>query len=254
MPTFSVGGLVGRSFRIWWQNLGVFAALGALFYLPTMAAAFALGLGRMYTHPFDPDPTFMPTHAAGFFAWYVVMGALVTVHMAALTYGAIQSLGEREVRLGELLAVGLRRALPVLGAGLLAYLLFALGLVLLIVPGLILLCALAVIVPTVVIERTGPIASIKRSFQLTKGRRLAIFAAFFVLFLSFTGISLVGNLVVPIVGAKLGGAAVALAMVVTFAVNAVFGSIPTIAPAVAYHDLRAEKEGVGTADLAKVFE
>jgi hypothetical protein len=256
MSTFTVGGLVGRTFRVWWQNLGVFSMLAALVYLPVMLAAFAMGLGSMYTRsPLEPaDPAMFTSQLGRVGILYVFILMVFAVHMAALTYGAIQSLGERPVRLGELLAVGVRRALPVIVASIVAYVLFVLGFLLLIVPGLILITAMVVTVPTIVVERAGPFKAIGRSFRLTKGRRLALFAAFFVFFLVLMAVGMVGAVAFPVASAFLGSGAAVVGLVLTLVVNVVFASLPTIAPAVAYHDLRAEKEGVGTAELAKVFE
>lgn len=256
MTTFTVGGLVGRSFQLWWRNLRVFTALATLVTLPLLGAAFALGLGSLYVRsPLEPvDPGFFLANVGRLGVFYVLIGAVFAVHMAALTHGAIQSIGERPVRLGELVAVGVRRALPVIVAALLVYLLVVVGLVLLVVPGLFLACALVVTVPAVVVERAGPLAAIRRSFRLTRGRRLAIFAAFFVFVVVLTGVSAVGGLLLPLVGAAIGPEAAVVTVLLSLAVNVVFASLYAIAPAVAYHDLRAEKESWGTADLVKVFE
>jgi hypothetical protein len=256
MTTFTVGNLVGRSFQLWWRNLGVFTALAALVTLPLIGAAFALGLGSLYVRsPLEPvDPGFFVEHLGRLSLFYVLIGAVFAIHMAALTHGAIQSIGERPVRLGELVAVGVRRALPVIAAALLVYVLVVLGFVLLVVPGVFFACALVVTVPAVVVERTGPLGGMRRSFRLTRGRRLAIFAAFFVFLVVLTGVSAVGNLVFPLVGAAMGPQAAMVGVLLSLGVNVVFASLYAIAPAVAYHDLRAEKESWGTADLVKIFE
>lgn len=256
MTTFTVGNLVGRSFQLWWKNLRVFTTLAALVTVPLTGAAFALGLGSLYLRsPLDPvDPAVFGDHLGSLVVFYVLIGAVFAIHMAALTHGAMESIGERPVRLGELVAVGVRRALPVIVAALLVYVLVGVGLLLLVVPGVFFACALVVTVPAVVVERTGPFAAIRRSFRLTRGRRLAIFAAFFVFLVVLTGVSAVGNLLFPLVGAAIGPEAAIVAVVLSLAVNVVFASLYAIAPAVAYHDLRAEKESWGTADLVKVFE
>ena len=51
-----------------------------------------------------------------------------------------------------------------------------------------------------------------------------------------------------------GGTASLVGAFVGFLVTAAVTPLWTLFPAVAYHDLRVEKEGVDTAELARVFE
>ncbi|WP_242339556.1 MULTISPECIES: hypothetical protein [Anaeromyxobacter] len=252
---FTVGNLLSRSFSIWWSNLGKFFVLALVVYVPMMVVAVALGVGNLFfrTPGAQVDPAAI-SGAMGAFAvvWLVAM-ALLLVQMAALTYGAIQSLAGQPVQLGDLLRAGLRRAPVVLGVGVICYLASVLGFVLLIVPGLIVLTAVSVSVPVAVVERNGIFGSVRRSFQLTKGRRLAIFAAFLVFFAVFMGVSAFVNLVFPALAALGGQITGIVGMVISTVVSLAIGSLGAIAPAVAYHDLRAEKEGVDTASLVKVF-
>ena len=64
---------------------------------------------------------------------------------------------------------------PVLGASFLAGIAIFIGFVLIIVPGLILITIWAVIVPVIVIERSGVMASFGRSRELVKGRGWHVF-------------------------------------------------------------------------------
>ena len=252
---FTVGNLLSRTFSIWWSNLGKFFVLALAVYVPMMAAAVALGVGELYFRApgTQVDPALLSAATGPFVLVGVLAAALVLVQMAALTYGAIQSLAGLPVRLGDLLRAGLRRAPAVLGVGVICYLAVVLGLVLLIVPGLILLTAMCLSVPVAVVERNGVFGAVGRSFQLTKGRRLAIFAAFLVFFVVLAAVSAVVSLLFPLVAAMLGQVAGVIGMVISTAVSLATGSLAAIAPAVAYHDLRAEKEGVDTATLVKVF-
>jgi len=91
--------------------------------------------------------------------------------------------GRRDLSVGDLF----RSVQSVLGmlmlAGILAGLGITVGLVLLIVPGLILLTLWAVVIPVVVIERPGVIASFGRSSELVKGNAWRVFGVIVVLFL-----------------------------------------------------------------------
>lgn len=80
------------------------------------------------------------------------------------------------------------RSMPYLGrligAGLLSGLLFMLGFIALIVPGIIIVCALAVASPAIVLEnQPSATAGLSRSWHLTKGHRGKVFASYMVAFL-----------------------------------------------------------------------
>ncbi len=76
--------------------------------------------------------------------------------------------------------------------------------------------------------------------------------------LAACGLSMAGSLVGGVLGASLAhavGPLAGLAVVeVTMVLMVVTTPLWTLLPAVVYHDLRIEKEGVDTAELAKVFE
>ncbi|HEY1457700.1 MAG TPA: YciC family protein, partial [Solirubrobacteraceae bacterium] len=81
----------------------------------------------------------------------------------------------REVSVGQLL----RAVTPVFGqlvaVGLLAGILEAVGFVLLLVPGLILLTIWSVAAPVVVLERPGAVAALRRSAELVRGNGWQVF-------------------------------------------------------------------------------
>jgi hypothetical protein len=102
-----------------------------------------------------------------------------------------------------------------------------------------------VALPAVVVAGIGPLQALRRSWALTRERRLLIFASGLVLFLVLFGANLFARLL------TFAGPIGALAAV---PVQVLIMSLPVLLPAVAYHDLRLEKEGVDTSALAKVFE
>ncbi|HEY2552392.1 MAG TPA: hypothetical protein VGI64_17630 [Streptosporangiaceae bacterium] len=72
---------------------------------------------------------------------------------------------------------------PVAAASVLAGIAIAIGLALLIVPGLILITIWAVIIPVIVLERSSALASFGRSRQLVRGRGWHVFATLVLVFL-----------------------------------------------------------------------
>jgi hypothetical protein len=129
-----------------------------------------------------------------------------------------------------------------LGVGLMA----GVATMFLIVPGVIVWCGLFVAVPVAVMEPGQ--GGIDRSWELTKGHRWSILAVLAALML--VGLAAgagAGLILFRALGPRFGPLFVDIIVVVA-------GSIGSIAPAVTYADLRAEKEGVNTDDLVAVFE
>jgi hypothetical protein len=91
--------------------------------------------------------------------------------------------GRRDQSVGTLFSSAAPYIWPLFLVGLLAGIAIAIGLLLLIIPGLYLLTIWAVIVPVIVIERTGVMNSFGRSRQLVKDNGWRVFGVIVVLFL-----------------------------------------------------------------------
>jgi len=143
--------------------------------------------------------------------------------------------------------MGLRRLLPVLGTSLLVGLAIVVGLVALVVPGVILMCGLAVAAPAAVVERTSGTSAMGRSWSLTKGSKGSIFLAYLLygLFGGLVSFALTLGIGDASLGASL--ASRALQLVIQVGWSSVFG-------AVLYYDLRVAKEGASVEDIAHVFD
>jgi hypothetical protein len=247
----SVGRLVSRSLSVWWSHLFKFGALTLLVIVPVLAAAAAVAYMSFVaarSGSASASLTFRGPRLV-MLAGFPVMLAVMVVQMGALTYGAVQHLAGRPVRFGPMIAAGLRRAIPLVGVGIVAGAMVMGGFLLLVVPGIIVGCAVGVAVPAVVAEKIGPVAAIRRSWGLTRGHRFTFFAASFVLGLVATGANMAMQLGVALFGRL--APAVALVGGVLYLLLA---ALPMLLPAVAYHELRVAKEGVATEELVKVFE
>jgi MFS family permease len=173
---------------------------------------------------------------------------LNTLAQAVILYGAFQAMRGRPVNLGECLRVGLGRFFPIIGLVICAYLAIWVGLLLFIVPGMILGIMWYVGTPVCVVEQKGPLASLGRSSELTKGHRWKIFGMVVLLIV-------VAAIVGGIIGALLGltGSPV-LVSLGTLAWTGAWGAFYAIFGVVTYHDLRVAKEGVDTDQIASVFD
>jgi hypothetical protein len=111
-----------------------------------------------------------------------LLGSLVTIIAAYLLQAtlvkAVQDVrdGRVDMSIGETIAAARPYLWSVAGASILAGIAIGIGLILVIVPGLILATIWAVIVPVIVIERTGALASFGRSRELVRGRAWHVFA------------------------------------------------------------------------------
>ncbi len=249
---FTIGRAISRTFSTWWHHAFAFSLLSLVASLPLWAVLLGGGIAPGVGLPLDAGQgAAAPGLPPGFWAGYAGTLLLLLVEMGAITHGVIHHLAGKEVSLGAMTAAGVRRALPVLVVGLLCYLVVSLGFVLLIVPGVILACMLAVAIPAAVVERPGILGALHRSRALTKGKRFAVFVVFLVLLVVAMGVAMFSSFALPMLTASfspmLGG-------IVGAVVNLVFGTLIWVAPGVVYHDLRVAKEGIATAQLAAVFE
>ena len=92
--------------------------------------------------------------------------------------------GRRDHSVGSLFSAAGPVVATLIGAGILAGIGIAIGLIFLIVPGLFLITIWAVIVPVIVLERAGVFESFGRSRQLVKGHGWQVFGVIVLLFIA----------------------------------------------------------------------
>jgi len=131
----------------------------------------------------------------------LLLGALIGVIAAFLLQAtlvkAVQDVrdGRADLSIGETVSAALPSLWSVAGASILAGIAITIGLFLLIVPGLFLITIWAVIVPVIVIERSGVFASFGRSRELVRGRGWHVFATLVLVFLIMIAVDIVLGLV-----------------------------------------------------------
>jgi hypothetical protein len=117
--------------------------------------------------------------------------------LQAVLVKAVQDVrdGHVDLSIGQTVQEALPSLLPVLGASFLAALGIVIGLYLIIVPGLFLITIWAVIVPVIMIERSGVLASFGRSRELVRGHGWHVFGTLVLVYI----IMLVVNLVLSLI-------------------------------------------------------
>lgn len=106
--------------------------------------------------------------------------------------------GRADLSVGETLSRGSSRMAPVALASIVAGIAVAIGLVLLIVPGLVLLTWWSVIVPVIVLERVGPFDSFSRSRNLVRGYELKVFGLIVLEFLLILVVAFILGLILAV--------------------------------------------------------
>jgi uncharacterized membrane protein len=166
---------------------------------------------------------------------------------AVILYIAFQYLRGQEASLGDAVQKNITRVLPLIGVLILTGLGLSVGFLLLFIPGVMLLVRWSVAVPACVLDRTGPVASLKRSATLTKGHRWKIFGMFLLLWI----VSMVVAGLIIMVARPFGAlAGVVAGFIWTALWSAYFNSVWVML----YHDLRVAKEGVDVEQIASVFD
>ncbi|HEX5308455.1 MAG TPA: hypothetical protein VFW38_05170 [Solirubrobacteraceae bacterium] len=139
--------------------------------------------------------------------------------------------GRRDSSVGQLFRGVAPIVLPLIGLSLVVGIGILVGLVLLIVPGLILWTMWAVAAPSLVIERKGALAAMRRSRELVRGHGWQVFGVILVVL----ALALIAGILVAALASGLGNGGVA---VVQWAANVIFAPFTALVIAVLYFTLR----------------
>ncbi|HUI96400.1 MAG TPA: hypothetical protein VLX44_11650 [Xanthobacteraceae bacterium] len=263
---FRVGAVLRRSWRIFAGGLLFFLGVPALIDAAVVATGGATVL--LLEHA-GGDPHFGPTAATvGGFLIIILAVPLNLLGQAVLLVGAFQRLRGEPIRASAALKRALARFLPLVGLVLLVGLgLAVVGLVcsvvlsafvtllgfigillvpLFVAPVVVLLVMWAVIVPACVVEGLGPIESLVRSADLTRGHRWKVLGLILLLVIAYVFAS-------ELTDAILRPTSSDLAALAGFALIAAWTAYWNCAAGLLYHDLRVAKEGVDTREIAAVF-
>jgi hypothetical protein len=253
--SFSVGDVLGKGFSTFFKNLPAFIVMAVVVYLPMIL------YGLVAKSPLEvSNIEEWQTQTFIFLAVMILGGLLLSqVMSAAVTYAVVEELNGRHAPIGKSIGVGLRRMLPALAVGILSGLCIALGAVLLIIPGLIVMCMLYVAVPASVVEAPGVGGALSRSAFLTKGHRWGIFGIIIIMAILSAAINFV--LESALVDKTTVGDTEVINpgdwktyVFVNIGVQIIMGALGAVIAATAYVSLRNDKDGVGVGELARVFD
>jgi hypothetical protein len=167
----------------------------------------------------------------------MILGPLAA---AAVTFGVTARLRGEPISISESLNGGLSRIGAYIGVALVTGLAIGLGLLLLVIPGLIVMCVLAVAAPAAVVEERSISEALSRSVALTKDLRFPIFGL--MILLGLLGI-VVDWILRAILGADDSLSGFKLYLMLNLPVTVALKTLAAIASVVLFYDLRKEKEG-----------
>jgi hypothetical protein len=237
--SFRIGDVFNRSFSVFSRHAITFIVITAVAYIPIYIFAFAQ----------------LGTTSANFSTSAAILGGLSLIALiicsvvagGAVLYCVVQDLRSTPFAVGDAVQVALRRLLPMIGVAICVGLLSVLGLILLVVPGLMVICMYYVATPVCIAENEGVFNSMSRSALLTKGHRWQIFGVLILIWI----VSAVITGVIELLGSGLGAIP---GFILTQVWQVVAGAFGGVVSGVLYYHLRVAKEGVDINQIASVFD
>jgi hypothetical protein len=181
----SLGEVLDRTFTLYKNHFWLFIGITALPFLTLLLfnVGFAVTkTGKLMGSPAPsagsatlPSPAMIAGAIGGFLGGMLLYLVLLGAAQAATVFAVSDLYLQRATSLRDCYRrVGVK-ALRVLAILIMIYLVFFVGLLLFVIPGIILVCRTAVAVPVSMLEDSKSIRSLERSMELTKGHTLQLF-------------------------------------------------------------------------------
>jgi hypothetical protein len=223
-----VGDVISKVFSTYTSYAGVLLPVAALLFL--IEALFRL----------------LGLESAGL----AIVASLIALILNTLYTGMVVELvndvrdGRLDQSVGGLFSSVTPVLLTLIAVSILAGIGIAIGFVLVIIPGLVLLTFWSVVAPVTVLERPGVFAAFSRSWQLVKGSGWQVFGVIVLFILIFLAI----GIVLGIIGAILGDAG---EVVLGYLGSVITAPLVALAASVLYFELKAVREGAAPAPGAE---
>ena len=179
--SMTVGDILDRGLKILWSRLPTFYVLYLISLLPAVLVQL-LFVGMSAVGPDDPaSPAAVGGLFAGSMVLLVVLIILGPIATAAVLHVIGQEFVDRRATLGEAFGVALSRFGPLLGTSILFGLLYFLGLIACIIPGILMAVWYAVFAQVVVMEKKSGMNALNRSKDLVTGFGWRVFGVMFLI-------------------------------------------------------------------------
>lgn len=224
-----VGRVLGDALRCYGAYPSLFAALTLAVVVPYAALVWLIN-----------DQSLISTRAGDATAVLVILllsSLIVQPLISALHVNALVELGDGRVpRLSEVFVRGGRTLPVVTAAEVMAALGTAVGFILLIIPGVLLLIRWAVVAQVAAIERVNWLDALKRSGELTRRNYLHVLGV-------LLSVGVIDTIIDRVIAAAVQSAASLVRILVGVAVQTVVLSFAALVSATLYYDLVARKAG-----------
>ena len=243
---FAIGTVISTSLAVFSRNLVPFSLIALVIGIPYIVVGFSDSGSidpAMIEQTGQIPSGFWAMAAIGFLIYLLTY----MLTQSAIVFGTFQDLRGQRASTAACLARGLATLPPVVVAALLASIGVAIGSMLLLIPGIILMLMWWVLVPVLVVEGGGIMDSFGRSRDLTRGHRWGILGLLLIVGVVQWLIDYLLGLISPVLGVF--GAELLSMLVVLF-----FSAFASVMVAVGYYYLRAEKEGIVVDDIARIFD
>jgi len=264
--SFEVGRVVSNTFKVLRENptqffLLTFIAVGLPMMALSMWPLFLLGGEGLNLTDTDWIDDFEWEGVVGVFVLlYLVYIAMILVVYGAIVKMTVNSLNERQVKLGESIKSSLGLLFPLLGLSIIYMVCVLFGFLLLIIPGFILSLGWALSFHVKIIEGRSITESLSRSWDLSKGYKRWILLTIIILSVIGAVVGLAFSIPVAFFGnsqtALLEGGATSF-----WIANAIATGLSQMASialsyvglTATYLEIRRVKEGVDTGKVADIF-
>lgn len=245
----SIGGVLDTSFQLYKASVVPSLPLSALMAIASTPPTLYL-IMRGGTNSADPLAMLGAIQSPGYWLTYLV-SVLATIWIMGALYFKIGAIGTgQDLNIGSALQQSAGRVLSLFLMSILFFIAVAIGCVLLLIPGLILMVSLMLSFNLALFEDKGPVAALVGSHQLVWGnwwRTAAILTVgFIVLMVIYLIAGVIAGVVVPLAGVAIGDVFV-MSMLSTMVIGALMSLIVTpfyLSLVIAiYWDLKLRKEG-----------
>lgn len=247
----SMGSILVRTVSTLFNNPLFFFGIVALVSVPMGITLNVFDTPAIFDTAEPFDPTDVSAHVMRWVAEVgssIVTRALTLVAEGAIVFAVFRILRGDRPSFGRSITRGLSRLFPLIICATISGIGIAIGMKLLLIPGIMAYCIWAVAVPACVVEGLGPMESLGRSCDLTEGYRWPIFGVVLIMML-LTMLVTFG--VFYAAGTARSAAATGLLVGVLTAVTEAFSAIMLT---IIYSDLRKIKDGVSLDELVNAVD
>lgn len=230
----TIAELVDAGIQLFRRTYRELIAITAIGYVPWIAASTLLG--RVWNAPgsADPDALFAPLGS-------LLLTAVGGIWFAVVSAGCIAVASDaylgREPEIGGAIRRALRRGWPIIATSLLTWLLAAVGLILLIVPGFYFFARFALSPAVALLEERSTGESLNRASDLSREKKLHIIGALGAAWLIYLAVAVTVGIIVGATGQM------ALSPVAEAIVAIGISPLIAVVTTVLYYDLRIRAEG-----------